>query len=231
MMIEQNRKIFAQQAADYDKQDYWRFDEEFLIEKYFKDKKAKLLVLGCGAGRTLLPLYKKGFDITAIDIVPEMVEKSAAKIKGMNIKILEMDATDLKFEDNSFDYVFFPFHGIDCIYPDIYQCVSEARRVLKPGGAFIFNSHNIFFIKRINFLFSGRYADYQGIKLYRMAWFDSLLGLKKYFEKVKIIYRISLQPWRGSNWKDMVYKILPFFSKSIYFICTQPRKNYDSGKK
>jgi ubiquinone/menaquinone biosynthesis C-methylase UbiE len=222
-MLEQNYKKFSEQVKDYFEQDYWRSDEEFLIEKYFSNKQGKLLVLGCGAGRTLVPLYKKGFTITAIDIVQEMVDFAQRKVDNLSVEVLLMDATNLKLSDNSFDYVFFPFHGIDYIYPDIYKCVKEVSRVLKPGGVFIFNSHNRWFLKKLNKLFLGKYSDYNGIITYRTTYFD-YFKLKKYFDRVKIVQRISLYPWRDSNWKDIAYKIFSPLSKSTYFICQQPKE-------
>src|SRR3989339_506486 len=195
-MIKNNFDIYTKQADIYGKADYWRSDEEFLVNKYFNPQKGrKLLVLGCGGGRTLPYLQEKGFDITAIDIVPKMVEAAQKKVQGLNIKVLEMDATNLKFDNESFDYVFFPFHGLGCIYPNIYRAVSEAERVLKKDGLAIFNLHNRFFLR-------GIYKKF-----------------KKYFKKVIISYRISMLPWKHANWKDVCYKLIPILDKSMYFIC------------
>lgn len=220
-MENKNKEIFASQADKFFKDNYWRCDEEFLTNEYFEAGKS-ILVLGCGGGRTLPHLYKKGLKITAIDIVPEMVKKAKEKTKGLNIQILEMDATDLKFNDSSFDYVFFPFHGIDYIYPDIYKCVGEVAHVLKTDGIFIFNSHNRFFLKTLHRFFDGRYSDYDGLITYRATLFD-YLKLKKYFKKVYFKFRIALHPLKKCNWKDILYKIFPFFDRSIYFICQFPK--------
>ncbi len=231
-MIEQNYKVFSNEAKDYGKMDYWRFDEEFLVNKFFKNpKEKKILVLGCGGGRVLPPLHKKGFKkIVAIDIVRKMVEESKKKVAGLGIEVLEMDACKLKFKDNSFDYAFFPFHGIDYIYPDIYVAVKEVARVLKPSGVFIFNSHNRFFLKQLKTFFDGPYSNYKGLLTYRTTYFD-YFKLKKYFKKVKIKQRISMQPWLKSNWKDVCYKLLPVLNKSTYFIAIKPKKINENRKK
>jgi ubiquinone/menaquinone biosynthesis C-methylase UbiE len=54
------------------------------------------------------------------------------------------DACDLSFKSNEFDAVVFSFNGIDCLYPyeKRIQALSEFRRILKPGGFFVFSSHN-----------------------------------------------------------------------------------------
>ena len=45
----------------------WK-SEEILIDRFFKDKSARLLEAGCGAGRAALGLWNKGYtNITAFD--------------------------------------------------------------------------------------------------------------------------------------------------------------------
>lgn len=222
-MLEQNKKYFQDRVKEYEVS-YLRDDEEFLVKKYFNKKGAKLLVLGCGAGRTLKPLHKKGFKIIAVDIVPEMVRASQKHTKGLGIDVREGDATNLKFSNNFFDYVFFPFHGIDSIYSDNTPVIREAARTLNKEGVFIFNSHNRWFLKKLKYIFKGKYVDYAGVLSYRSSLFD-FFRLKKYFKKVKIKYRISMQKKEHSNWKDKCYQLLPFVSISIYFICQNPKKN------
>jgi len=216
--VEKNIKIFAEEVQKF-QSDYWRKDEEYLVNTYFKGKK-NILVLGCGAGRTLPYLYQKGFAITAVDITPTMVEAAKKKMQDIPITITVMDACSLQFEDNSFDCVFFPFHGIDYIYPDIYKAIQEVHRVLKKDGVFIFNSHNRLFVKQLHRFFQGNYvADPSGLITYRttpLDWFR----LKKYFHEVKMIQRISIMvSWKNANWKDCLYKLMPLLNKSTYFVC------------
>jgi SAM-dependent methyltransferase len=209
-VVESNNKIFSQDIEKY-KGSYLRGGEEYLIQKYFR---GKVLVLGCGAGRVFKPLGEMGFDVTGIDINADMVV--AAKADHPDVPVSVMDAAHLAFPDNSFDTVFFPFHGIDYVYPDIYAAVKEAQRVLRPDGVFVFSSHNRFFIKNLHRFFKGNYAEYHGIVTYRTTLLD-YFRLKKYFKKVKMVQMISLV--KARNWKDIVYKILSFFSKSTYFVC------------
>ena len=223
-MLEEMYKEYTRQVGIFSKGSFLRYDEERLVDKYFSPQKnKKLLVLGCGGGRTLIPLHEKGFEVIAIDIVDGMVEAAKRKIGERPIMVKKMDAVKLEFGNEFFDYVIFPFHGIDCVYPDIYACVKEARRVLKKEGIFIFNSHNRYFLKKLTVFFSGKYAkDKDGILLYRTDLKD-YFKLRKYFWKVKIKHRISMLPWSKSNWKDKMYKLFPLFSKSTYFICKYPR--------
>jgi ubiquinone/menaquinone biosynthesis C-methylase UbiE len=214
-MLDQNIKYFKDRVGEYEVS-YLRYDEEYLVNRYFS-RPGKMLVLGCGAGRTLPFLHRMGHAVTAIDIVPEMVSACREHTKDLQMDIREMDATKLQFGDGSFDYVFFPFHGIDCTYPDMYSAVSEAARVLKPGGTFIFNSHNSLYLKNFKNIFS-EYFEYDGAKLYKFSP-CGYFRLKKYFKEVKIKYRISMLDEKHANWKDKCYQLFPFFSNSIYFIC------------
>ncbi len=210
-IVEGNKKVFSRDLDVY-KSKYLRLDEVYVMDRYFK---GKVLVLGCGAGRTLLPIKARGFDVTGVDINPDMVREA----KKTGVQVYEMDACNLDFPDESFDTVFFPFHGIDFVHPDIYRVVSEAKSVLKANGVFVFNSHNRFFVKKLHRFFDGDYSNYAGLVTYRttpLDWFR----LKKYFRKVRTIQRISIAvSWKNANWKDLVYKLFPFFNKSTYFIC------------
>lgn len=208
--------MFTSQVEEYKKY-YLRKDEEYIIKKYFKGK--KILVLGCGAGRTLIPLHKMGFEVTGIDITPKMIEAAKEKVKGLPIKVLKMDACELKFPNNSFDIVFFPCNSIGCIYPDIYKSVLEAKRVMKPDGVFVFSTHNRFCLKALPRFFKGPYANYYGVYVYRTTPLD-WWRIKKIFKEVDIIPLNSIAvSWEESSWKEKIYKIFPFFDASTYFVC------------
>lgn len=83
-----------------------------------------------------------GYKVTGVDVVPRMIV--AAKTEHPEIDYRLMSATDLEFEDASFDYALFSFNGIDCIYPERRrkQALKEIHRCLKPGGICILTSSN-----------------------------------------------------------------------------------------
>jgi ubiquinone/menaquinone biosynthesis C-methylase UbiE len=223
-----NREYFAEHVSDYDIQSRLRLDEEVLINRYFtpiQDK--KLLVLGCGAGRVVPCLIDMGYKVTATDIEPKMIEATKKRLKELgdfSCTVMIADATKLPFANDSYDYILFPFHGIDCVFPGIFPVVDEAVRVGKNRSVFIFNSHNRLYLKKIHRFFKGERDMYGDLSLYRTnPW--TTLRLRKYFKNVKRIERIALLPWSRSNWKDILYKFLPMLNKSTYFICTSPIKN------
>ena len=117
-------------------------EAEFL-RRYVRDG-CSLLDMGVGAGRTTAHLAGRT-DYVAIDWAPEMVRAAREAHPGVRIDV--GDATDLAFADESFDVVLFSFNGIDCV--DLVgrrRVYSEALRVLRPGGVFVFSSHNPRFV-------------------------------------------------------------------------------------
>ena len=103
----------------------------------------RLLDLGCGAGRTTRPLVAAGFDVTAVDYSVGMVQ--AARRAVPQAACLAGNAAALPFADGCFDGVLFSFNGIDYLRPYglRLQALREIRRVLVPGGVFVFSSHNL----------------------------------------------------------------------------------------
>lgn len=75
-----------------------------LLKKTKIPKKAKLLDIGCGTGRTILTFLKKGYrNIEGIDVVESGI--SICKRKGIR-KVRVMDAFDMDYGDKSFKLVF-----------------------------------------------------------------------------------------------------------------------------
>jgi ubiquinone/menaquinone biosynthesis C-methylase UbiE len=103
----------------------------------------KILDLGCGGGRTTVPLFKMGFKVTGVDISKNLIKQLNKKFPEIDACV--GDAANLKFQKNSFDIVLFSHSGIDCLYPKEkrIKCLKEIYRVLKPQGFFIFSSHTI----------------------------------------------------------------------------------------
>jgi len=116
--------------------------EKSLIKRHFVNRDARVLDIGCGSGRTTVPLKNMGMDVTGIDLSKEMIDAAKSRFNEIDFRI--MNACDLKFEPESFDYILFSFNGIDCIYPEEKRILAlkEAYRVLKREGIFIFSAHN-----------------------------------------------------------------------------------------
>jgi demethylmenaquinone methyltransferase/2-methoxy-6-polyprenyl-1,4-benzoquinol methylase len=117
--------------------------ELFFFRKWRKEAlsglSGKVLEIGVGSGRNL-KYYHSNALVTGIDNSEGMLEKAREKAKEMkNVNLLLMDAENLEFPDNSFDYVITTF--VLCTIPDPVKALKEMRRVLKPSGELISLEH------------------------------------------------------------------------------------------
>jgi ubiquinone/menaquinone biosynthesis C-methylase UbiE len=120
-----------------------------LFEHYAADLAGRLTVppggrvleLACGTGiaterlRAALP---EDVEIIATDLNEAMLDLARNKRGELaKVRYQVADALDLPFDDGSFDAVICQF-GV-MFFPDKAAGVREAARVLKPGGAYVFN--------------------------------------------------------------------------------------------
>jgi phosphatidylethanolamine/phosphatidyl-N-methylethanolamine N-methyltransferase len=101
----------------------------------------RVLEVGVGTGINL-SLYPKHSQVTGIDFSSSMLEKARERAarKGLGkMRLLQMDAADLKFADDSFDIVYAPY--LISVVPDPVKVAREMRRVCRPGGRIIFLNH------------------------------------------------------------------------------------------
>ncbi|UYZ23283.1 class I SAM-dependent methyltransferase [Mesobacillus jeotgali] len=113
----------------------------------------KVLFVGVGTGADLELITQSDLDITAIDFSPDMLKKASAKFKNSPIKFLEMDAQNMEFDNETFDYVVASL--ILSVVPDADKCLTEMTRVLRKGGKiiifdkFVSEEHKLSFSKKL----------------------------------------------------------------------------------
>jgi ubiquinone/menaquinone biosynthesis C-methylase UbiE len=97
-------------------------------------KDAYILDAGCGAGRDVIFLAKRGFRVSGIDMSPVGVALAKQRSKGLQgIDFHIGKGEDLPYADNTFDagYTAYVFEG-----PTFPKVVAEISRVIKPDGYF-----------------------------------------------------------------------------------------------
>ena len=101
-----------------------------------------ILEVGVGTGLSL-PLYPEYVKVTGIDVSQEMLKKARQRVQDNGLSqvdsILEMDAENMTFADNSFDKVVAMY--VVSVVPDPVRLVNEMRRVCKPGGDIFIVNH------------------------------------------------------------------------------------------
>lgn len=105
------KKQYNQWAKRYDVEAKESNIATYLEEKSIKDfmpnvKNKEVLDFGCGTGRYTIPLAKRGANITAIDLTPNMIKlaKKKAKKEKLNINFKNINLTKFK-PDKEFDLI------------------------------------------------------------------------------------------------------------------------------
>ncbi|HEV8286439.1 MAG TPA: class I SAM-dependent methyltransferase [Chitinophagaceae bacterium] len=112
-----------------------------IIERYLLKTDLEILDIGGGAGYYSFWLQQKGHNVTLVDLSPKNIElvRKHSETSGIKLKKIETgDAVHLSFSNEQFDIVllFGPlYHLID--RTERIKALSEAKKVLKPGGVLL----------------------------------------------------------------------------------------------
>ena len=101
----------------------------------------RVLEVGVGTGINAA-LYPRDCAVTGIDLSSSMLEKAHDRIarKGVrNVRLMQMDAANLKFADDTFDIVYAPY--VISVVPDPVAVTREMVRVCRPGGRIVILNH------------------------------------------------------------------------------------------
>ncbi|MCB9991197.1 MAG: class I SAM-dependent methyltransferase [Rhodospirillales bacterium] len=101
----------------------------------------RVLEIGCGAGNNLWFAAMEGFSVAGVDGSESAIAAAKARLAEHNLSgdLQAADFTDLPFEDGAFDLVVDRGALTCCGTEAMGKAIGEVRRVLKPGGAFLFN--------------------------------------------------------------------------------------------
>jgi ubiquinone/menaquinone biosynthesis C-methylase UbiE len=112
-----------------------------LADRVVSAEPASVLELAAGSGlvtRAVAPRLAVNARYSVSDLNPGMLERAnSVQPPDDRIEWRQADALDLPFDDDLFDVVACQFSVM--FFPDKVAGYSEARRVLKPDGTFVFN--------------------------------------------------------------------------------------------
>jgi ubiquinone/menaquinone biosynthesis C-methylase UbiE len=129
---------------------------DFITGLKKKNKKLRVLDLGCGAGRHQLYMAEQGFEAHGIDISETGLNLTKERLKRQNLEayIVQCDMKMLPYVDSSFEAVI----SLHTIYhqrlKEIQETVSEIKRLLKRESLVL-----------INFLSKRTYSHRKGVEV------------------------------------------------------------------
>jgi ubiquinone/menaquinone biosynthesis C-methylase UbiE len=137
------RVIYANEAAKYGCETDF-FERRILGTEHrgwaCSQARGSTLEVAIGTGLNL-PHYPTEVRLTGLDLTPEMLAVAQARAKqiGRRVAMMEGDAHDLPFADETFETVVCTYSL--CSVPDVALAIAEMKRVLQPGGRLILVDH------------------------------------------------------------------------------------------
>jgi len=99
------------------------------------DASSRVLDIGIGTGMLAMQLVERGVLVDGVDLSVPMLRRATAKASRRRVGLTVADATQLPFRDRAFDGAF--MRHVLHLVPDWRQVLSEAVRVVRPGGKLV----------------------------------------------------------------------------------------------
>jgi SAM-dependent methyltransferase len=102
----------------------------------------RILELGAGSGRVSIPLARRGFEVTGLELSLKMLEigRENAARDGMNVNFVQGDAREFDLRQK-FPLLIAPFNALMHLYSlsDQDRALACIKSHLEPGGVFAFD--------------------------------------------------------------------------------------------
>jgi len=179
-----NNLFFGKWARLYDYEKYFLFPIRKKAAQFLSlNSPAKIIDVATGTGAQAYELAKLGFDVTGVDLSPEMLKQAKKKLaKSLKLRFLHADATELPFRNNEFDGASISL-GLHDMPNEIGLAVlSEIKRVVKKNGSILI----------VDYMEPKKHAVatllHPLIKLYETPNYDLFIkkGLERYLSQVEL---------------------------------------------
>ena len=152
--------------------------------------KGKVLEIGCGNARNLIPFAKKNIECYGIDFSQKMIEKAKEYSKKHNLKI-HLKKADMKNLPYNSEYFNFVLHIASLHHlkseDELLQALKEVKRVLKKDGIILLTVWNKLQLK---FLLKRKHTfipwKTKGTKYKRYYHLFDYLELKRLIKKTNL---------------------------------------------
>jgi len=121
-------------------------DEELpLIEQWARSLGGPLLDVACGTGRTALRLAARGYQVTGVDVVPEMIAQGRQKAASQRVSVEWVVADARTFHlDRQFRCIYMVGNAFQFFHTrgDQEALLARVRDHVHPEGCFLFETRN-----------------------------------------------------------------------------------------
>ena len=146
------------------------------IAKLFKKRGIKrVLDLGCGSGRHLIYLAKRGFNVYGIDIAPEGIKIAKVWLKREGLRAnLRVGSVykKLPYKGNFFDAIISTQVIHHARIKNIRKAIKEIERILKPGGLIFIT------VRRRKFKKWPKFRIIEGLSTHALKVRDKIIGFR-----------------------------------------------------
>jgi len=164
-------------------------DQQFLREMFPGPSCAGgevILDLGCGSGRTALPLAERGYDVVGIDLSHAMLEVMKQKLSASctvgRVYAVQANLVELScFAEQSADHAVCLFSTLGMIHGTANRrsMMRTVAGLVRPGGKFILHVHHRWAALR----------EHQGVRQLLRSLFDSVRDTNREFGDATYAYR------------------------------------------
>jgi len=111
--------------------------------RFFDWAPASVLELACGTGTVMAELRERGYRVAGVDNSPAMLAEARRKL-GEDVPLFLQDAADLRL-DGPYDACICLFDSLNYLleWEQLRDCCRGVRRLLAPGGSFIFDVNSL----------------------------------------------------------------------------------------
>lgn len=158
-------------------------------------KDASVLDVATGTGQQAFAFAKRSCDVIGIDLTEAMLDIARKNNKTETAKFEAADATQLRFEDNSFDVTCISFALHDMPLTIREKVLQEMARVTKPEGVIVIVDYDLPLNK------FGKVLIYHLVSLYEGEYYQQFIAsdLEALFRKVGIEIKRKLSVLLGAG--------------------------------
>lgn len=123
--------------------------DQHFCERHF-ERPGRLIDLGCGTGRLLVPFTQRGWWVLGVDLAEEMLRVAGEKAAAAGVAIQRLQANLVELgclADQSFDHAACLFSTLGMVrgIDERQRMLRHVHRLLRPGGTFVLHVHNRWF--------------------------------------------------------------------------------------